>query len=546
MLAPHMAVSRHSPVEERLENPETLDHAAIVIGVQEDFPLRRTQERAAVENLEGRRQEGAEIFRRIAKCRALPVDQTQPLRSGDEIAGTDIGMQQAAAGQKRTIDHDRTQAPQFLRPRRVLACELCQRRHRRLLAGMVVLALLSVGGFGLRVSQRARQLPACVADTSIAEGRRVIDPRAQGRPAAWATVRSVMTAPVSGLALGFVELRGRGLCSVGDPPITLAFVPQAEHKAGSMVGEVFLASPEPRINPVRARLLALHESRHVDQWAVYSHGRAIESIDSGAVADQIVPVEVQGPDGKTRTFDTDEHPRRGLTLAGMAELKPLHPEIEGFTVTAGNAAGVNDAAAALLLMDPDHAASNGVEPLARIRSWAAVGVAPRRTGLAPIDAIPKALARARVAQDDIDLFEINEAFCAVPVATTRALGIEQEICNVNGSGCSLGHPIAATGARMVVSMVHELRRRGARLGRGTDLQIEARRTHHIARPDLRWHAGRHKAGDEIGREDGRQCAANAPPQRYDAAGHAARRKRHPDAYKPSRRGVSPRLTDADA
>jgi len=202
----------------------------------------------------------------------------------------------------------------------------------------------------------------------------------------------------------------------------------------------------------------------VDQWAVYSHGRAIESIDSGAFDSQIVPVEVPGPDGGVRLFDTDEHPRRGLTLEGMAELKVIHPEIEGFTVTAGNAAGVNDAAAAVMLMDPDYAAANGVAPLAAIRSWAAVGVAPRRTGMAPIDAIPKALARAGVAQGDIDLFEVNEAFCAVPVATTRALGIAPEICNVNGSGCSLGHPIAATGARMVVTMVHELRRRGARLG----------------------------------------------------------------------------------
>jgi len=202
----------------------------------------------------------------------------------------------------------------------------------------------------------------------------------------------------------------------------------------------------------------------VDQWAVYSHGRAIESIDSGAFASQLVPVEVQGSDGAVRRFDTDEHPRRGLTLEGMAELKVLHPEIAGFTVTAGNAAGLNDAAAAVLLMDPDYAASNGFQPLAAIRSWAAVGVAPRRTGLAPIEAIPKALARAHVTQRDIDLFEINEAFCSVPVATTRALGIDPEICNVNGSGCSLGHPIAATGARMVVTMVHELRRRGARLG----------------------------------------------------------------------------------
>jgi len=202
----------------------------------------------------------------------------------------------------------------------------------------------------------------------------------------------------------------------------------------------------------------------VDEWAIYSHGRAIESIDSGAFVDQILPVEVVDEGGQSRLFDTDEHPRRGLTLEGMAELKPLHPEIDGFTVTAGNAAGLNDAAAAVMLTDAQYAAANGIEPLARILGWASVGVPPRRTGLAPIQVIPKALARAGVAQQDIDLFEINEAFCSVPVATTRALGIDREICNVNGSGCSLGHPIAATGARMVVTMVHELRRRGRRLG----------------------------------------------------------------------------------
>jgi acetyl-CoA acetyltransferase family protein len=202
----------------------------------------------------------------------------------------------------------------------------------------------------------------------------------------------------------------------------------------------------------------------VDGWAIYSHGRAIESIDTGAFDDQLVPVEIVDANGETRLFRIDEHPRRGLTLESMAELKVLHPEIEGFSVTAGNAAGINDAAAAVMLTDPDYARANGIEPLARIRSWAAVGVAPRLTGLAPIQAIPRALQRAGVEQQDIDLFEINEAFCSVPVATTRALGIDREICNVNGSGCSLGHPIAATGARMVVSMVHELRRRGASLG----------------------------------------------------------------------------------
>jgi acetyl-CoA acetyltransferase family protein len=204
--------------------------------------------------------------------------------------------------------------------------------------------------------------------------------------------------------------------------------------------------------------------RDVDEWAIYSHARAIESIDSGAFDDQLVPVEIVDASGETRLFTTDEHPRRGLTLESMAALKVLHPEIEGFTVTAGNAAGANDAAAAVMLAAPDYARANGIAPLARIRGWAAVGVPPRITGLSPIQAIPKALERAGVAQRDIDLFEINEAFCSVPVATTRALGIDREICNVNGSGCSLGHPIAATGARMVVTMVHELRRRGASLG----------------------------------------------------------------------------------
>ncbi|WP_406830692.1 hypothetical protein ABEG17_17095 [Pedococcus sp. KACC 23699] len=157
-----------------------------------------------------------------------------------------------------------------LRPRRVLACDMCQRRHQRLLAAMVVLALLSVVGFGLRVSQKARSLPACVAPISISEGRTVADPVVPARAGLRSSLRSALTAPVSGLALGFAELKGRGLCSVGDPQITLAFIPAAKNLPGSMVGEVFLASPTPRVNPVRARLLAQHESRHVDQWALFT------------------------------------------------------------------------------------------------------------------------------------------------------------------------------------------------------------------------------------------------------------------------------------
>jgi acetyl-CoA C-acetyltransferase len=204
--------------------------------------------------------------------------------------------------------------------------------------------------------------------------------------------------------------------------------------------------------------------RDVDEWAAYTHGRAIESIDNGWFTDEIVPVKAPKADGSVLELAVDEHPRRGVTVESLAELPPLHPEIEGFTVTAGNAAGLNDAAAAVVVTADDHAAAHGVTPLARIVAWASVGVDPARTGMAPITAIPKALGRAGLHIGDVDLWEINEAFCSVPVAAHRALGIDPTILNVNGSGCSLGHPIAATGARMVVTMVHELRRRGLTIG----------------------------------------------------------------------------------
>jgi acetyl-CoA C-acetyltransferase len=212
-----------------------------------------------------------------------------------------------------------------------------------------------------------------------------------------------------------------------------------------------------------ARLAGLTR-RDVDEWAAYSHGQAIASIDAGAFADEIVPVKVPGEDGGEEDYTTDEHPRRGVTVETLAQLPVLHPELEHATVTAGNAAGVNDAAAALTITSEDYAKAHGLTPLGFVRAWGTVGVDPVETGLAPISAIERALGRAQLAVGDIDLWEINEAFCSVPVAVTRKLGIDPTIVNVNGSGCSLGHPIAATGARMVVTMLGELRRRGAALG----------------------------------------------------------------------------------
>jgi acetyl-CoA acetyltransferase family protein len=202
----------------------------------------------------------------------------------------------------------------------------------------------------------------------------------------------------------------------------------------------------------------------MDAWAFRSHQRAVAAIDAGSFTEEIVPIEVVGRDGTRRLFSDDEHPRRNTSLEKLASLKPINPEIEGFSITAGNASAVNDGGAAMVIADGQLAESAGLEPLAVVRAWASVGVDPARTGLAPTVAIPKALGRAGLTIDDIALWEINEAFASMCVGTTRILGIDESIVNVLGSGCSLGHPIAMTGARMVISLTHELRRRGGGTG----------------------------------------------------------------------------------
>lgn len=189
----------------------------------------------------------------------------------------------------------------------------------------------------------------------------------------------------------------------------------------------------------------------MDAWALRSHQRAVAAIDAGSFAEEIFPIA---------GYAVDEHPRRDTSMEKLAALKPLHPEIEGFSITAGNACGANDGAAAMVVADD----ALGLEPLAVIRAWASAGVPPERTGLAPTVAIPKVLDRAGLAVDDVALWEINEAFASMCVATTRLLGIDDSLVNVVGSGCSLGHPIAMSGARMVISLIHELRRRGGGIG----------------------------------------------------------------------------------
>jgi acetyl-CoA C-acetyltransferase len=204
-----------------------------------------------------------------------------------------------------------------------------------------------------------------------------------------------------------------------------------------------------------------HVSREqADEWSARSQQRALNAIAKGYFDDEIVAVPINNGGGM---FGTDEHPR-DTTPEALAGLKVLHPEMPGAVVTAGNSAGINDAAAALVVGSSAYAASNGLTPLARIRGWASVGVDVEHTGMAPVTAIPQALKRSGLTLDDVDLFEINEAFATMAVACTRDLGLDESIVNVNGSGISLGHPIAATGARMAVSVIHELRRRDSHVG----------------------------------------------------------------------------------
>lgn len=198
----------------------------------------------------------------------------------------------------------------------------------------------------------------------------------------------------------------------------------------------------------------------MDHWAYESHMRAVRATDEGRFEEEIFPIEVTRPDGETVVFQVDEHPRRDTTMERLASLKPLHPEIEGFSITAGNSSGLNDGSAAMVIVDSDYAQDNGLEPLAIIRSWASAGVPPADTGLGPTYAIPKALQRAGLATGDVKLVEINEAFASMAVASSRILGFPHDIVNVSGSGCSLGHPVACTGARMIVTLLYELRRRG--------------------------------------------------------------------------------------
>jgi acetyl-CoA C-acetyltransferase len=229
------------------------------------------------------------------------------------------------------------------------------------------------------------------------------------------------------------------------------------------------ANPETELTPPFNMALTVGENtarlvgvtrEEADEWAYRSHQNAIAAIDEGRFDNEIIPVDLA--DGSQ--FAVDEHPRRNSSLEKLASLGVLNPQIDGAIVTAGNSSGLNDGAAAMMLCSSEFAERNGLRPLAVIRGWGVAAADPVETGLGPIKASPKALERAGLSVADLDSIEVNEAFASVAVATVKELGLNPEIVNVNGSGCSLGHPIACTGARMIVTMINELERIGGRYG----------------------------------------------------------------------------------
>ncbi len=203
----------------------------------------------------------------------------------------------------------------------------------------------------------------------------------------------------------------------------------------------------------------------LDQFAVGSQQKAEEAINSGRFKDEIVPVEIAQRKGDPKIFDTDEHPRFGVTMEAMAKLKPAFKK-DG-VVTAGNASGINDGAAAAVVMSAEKAKELGIEPMCRIVSYASAGVDPAIMGTGPIPSSKKALEKAGWKAADLDLIEANEAFASQAVVVNRELGWDVEKVNVNGGAIAIGHPIGASGARILTTLVFEMQKRDAKKGIAT-------------------------------------------------------------------------------
>lgn len=202
-----------------------------------------------------------------------------------------------------------------------------------------------------------------------------------------------------------------------------------------------------------------------DQFALESQTKATTAIETGRFKDEIVPVVIPQKRGEPKVFEVDEHPRKGITLEKLAKLKPSFKD--GGTVTAGNASGINDGAAALVVMAKEKAEKLGIKPLATIRGFDCAGVDPSYMGIGPVPAVQKTLKSVGLKIDELDLIEGNEAFAAQSLAVAKLLAFPDGRVNVNGGAIALGHPIGASGARILISLLYELQKRQGRYGLAT-------------------------------------------------------------------------------
>jgi acetyl-CoA acyltransferase 2 len=199
-----------------------------------------------------------------------------------------------------------------------------------------------------------------------------------------------------------------------------------------------------------------------DEYALLSQQRTEKARQEGKLAEEIIPVEIISRDGKVKVISEDEHPRHDTTLESLTKLKPIFKK-DG-TVTAGNSSGINDGAVSLIIIGENMLPKVGIQPLCRIVSWGVAGVDPRIMGIGPVPAIQMALQRANLTLEDIDLVEVNEAFAAQYLAVEKELGLDRTKTNVNGGAIALGHPVGASGARLLLTLAYELRRRRLRYG----------------------------------------------------------------------------------
>ena len=268
-------------------------------------------------------------------------------------------------------------------------------------------------------------------------------------------VESMTRAPF--VMLKAVEAFPRGALSLADttigwrftnPRLAAMFPPESMGETAENVAEKYRVTREEQ-----------------DAFALQSHQRAVAAMQAGRFKDEILPIAIPQRKGDSAIVAADEGPRPDTSLEKLAKLKPAFRE-KG-TVTAGNASQVNDGAAVLLLTSRDKARELGLQPMARILATAVAGVHPSYMGIGPVPATRKALARAGLRLDQIDLAELNEAFAAQSLACLRELGLDEGRCNVNGGAIALGHPLGCSGARILTTLLHEMRRRGARYGLAT-------------------------------------------------------------------------------